>query len=483
MDKKKSVVKNYIYNVSYQILTILAPLITSPYISRVLGPENVGTYSYTASITTYFITLAILGSDGYARREIAYCQNNRRAYSKLFKELVIFRIITTFISLGLFFGVIWREENRILYLVQSINIIAVATDITWFFQGMEEFGKIVLRNFVLRLLNIVSIFLFVKSSEDLIIYIFLLAFLPFLAHISMWTYLPKYIEMGTREKIQLKRHLKGIISLFIPTIAVSIYSALDKTMIGYFSESSVQNGYYEQADKIVKMLITIVNALGFVMAPRIASSIAEGNNEKVRKYMAKSYQYVICLSLPMFFGLFLLSDRFVPWFFGEEYQAVIPVLKILSLLIPIVGMSNLTGVQYFVSIKKEKIFTTSLFSGAIVNFVLNLFLIPNYYAAGAAISTILGEATILFFGVAYILLIEKRLTVKDVLGNMQHYFVASAVMYMIVSMMDRNMSDSIINMFVLAIVGCIVYIFSLIILKDELVCFVLEKFKKFIRGE
>ncbi len=478
MGTKKSVIKNYIYNVSYQVLTILAPLVTAPYISRVLGPENVGTYSYTASIVTYFITLAILGTEGYARREIAYRQSNKSEYSTMFAEMFIFRVATTIFSFVVFMGVIWTKENRILYLIQAINIIAVAFDVTWFFQGMEEFGKIVFRNFLLRIANIVAIFVFVRSADDLNTYIFLLAFLPLLGHVSMWLYIPKYISKIEWRWNNVVKHLKGVIKLFIPTIAVAIYSALDKTMIGLFSVDSLQNGYYEQADKIVKLLLTIVNALSVVMAPRIAGTIAQKDELKMREYMEKSYRYIGFLALPMCFGLSLLAERFVPWFFGREYNGAVPVLQILSLLVPIVGFSSMTGVQYLIAVKKESVFTIALFGGAFVNFVCNLIFIPRYYAEGAAIATIMGEGMILLVEMIYVIRMEKKISYKNVFGGVPKYLLACICMYLVVWKLNSIMSDMVINLFLLLLIGCIVYLVTLLVLKDEFLLLLLKKIYK-----
>lgn len=480
MKKAKSIAKNYIYNVSYQVLTVLAPLITAPYVSRVLGPENVGTYSYTASIVTYFITLAILGTEAYARREIAYRQNDKCEYSTLFVEMIIFRAITTILSLSIFLGIIWNEEGRILYLIQAINIIAVAIDVTWFFQGLEEFGKIVLRNFLIRIINIAAIFIFVKSQSDLTIYIFLLAFLPLLGHISMWLYLPKYITKVSLKKIKLKKHIGGILGLFVPTIAVAIYGALDKTMIGLFTETNLQNGYYEQADKIVKLLLTVVNSLSVVMAPRIAGTIAEANNEKVKEYMSKSYQYVGFLALPICFGLLALARRFIPWYFGSEYYGAVSVLQVLSFLVPIVGFSSLTGVQYLIAVKRENIFTLALFVGAFVNFFCNLYLIPRYYAVGAAFATILGEMAILFVEIGYIILFEKRLSVRDVFGGFWRYIVASILMYIIVALGDSYLSNNVLSLIILVVCGAIIYCGILTILKDTFIGYIFRKLKMMV---
>ena len=169
--------KNNIYNVAYQVLNLLAPLVTTPYISRVLGVEGVGEYSYTSSVVTYFITLAILGSTPYAQREVSYLREDKEKYSILFWEIVVFRGITVLISCLLFSIVIILSEPeiRIIYMIQGLNIVAVAFDISWFFQGLEEFKKIVIRNVFIKILNILLIFILVKQETDIWKYVLIIA--------------------------------------------------------------------------------------------------------------------------------------------------------------------------------------------------------------------------------------------------------------------------------------------------------------------
>ncbi len=192
---KKSISKNYIYNLSYQLLTLVTPFITTPYISRVLGPDGVGTYSYTTSIVAYFILLASLGIANYAQREIAYHQDEVQAQSRIFYEVVGIRAITVGISLLSYYLIISHcdVEDQVIYWVQAINIIVVLFDISWFFQGLEEFGKIVLRNFVVRILNIAGIFLLIHDASDLLLYIGMMAVMNLLGAVSIWFYLPRYL--------------------------------------------------------------------------------------------------------------------------------------------------------------------------------------------------------------------------------------------------------------------------------------------------
>lgn len=276
--KKKSITRNYIYNVLYQVLIIIVPLITTPYLSRVLGAENIGIYSYTLSITTYFILFGSLGVAMYGQREIAYLQDKKYERSKTFFEILFMRFITLGIALVIFyFSFVTTGDYSTYYKILILEIIANALDISWFFQGLEEFKKTVLRNSLVKIVSVVFIFILVKTKNNLIEYFIIYVLSNFLGNISLWLYLPKYIEKIKFKELKVLRHIKPTIGLFIPQVAIQIYTVLDKTMIGSIIEDKSEVGFYEQAQKIVKLLLAIATSLGTVMVPRMANTFAAGD--------------------------------------------------------------------------------------------------------------------------------------------------------------------------------------------------------------
>lgn len=265
----KSLSKNYLYNLSYQILTLVTPLITTPYISRVLGVDGIGEYSFSYSIVAYFVLLAQFGITNFAQREIAYHQDDRVAHSRIFFEVISFQLLTVLVSLICYYilGIAWQVSSQI-YWVQAFNIVAVLFDVSWFFQGLEEFGKIVVRNFIVRLANIAFLFLFINSPDDLILYTFIMGGMNVISGILICLFLKDYVHRVSIHEIHPLRNWKPILQLFLPQVAIQVYVVLDKTMLGSFSDSYTENGYYEQADKIIKLLLTIATSLGTVMLPR-----------------------------------------------------------------------------------------------------------------------------------------------------------------------------------------------------------------------
>lgn len=463
--KQKSLKKNYIYNVCYQILILLIPFITTPYLSRVLGVEGVGLNSYANAMISYFTLFACLGTGTYGQRTISYVQDDKEKRSRAFFEIFLFRVTMVIITL-VFYGIylINVKDNFIIYLILGLNLVNVIFDITWFFQGLEEFQKTVMRNAVMKLLNVVFIFVFIKDADDLIIYILGTVLLSFIGSLSLWGYLPKYICKV--KNIKPFRDVKGIIKLFIPTIAVQVYTILDKSMLGSFTNNYLENGYYEQAEKIYRICLTLVTSLGTVMIPRIGKTFKEGNIKKVNEYMYGSYSFIWLLSIPIMFGLIAISDIFVPIFFGDGYEKISIILPILSVLVVIIGLSNVNGLQYFVPLGKENIYTLTVVMGALVNFILNLILIPRFYSIGACIASVIAEFCVTTVGFVYIY-ISKQLSLRQILKSSVKYFISGIVMFAVVLFIKYFISDGIYDLVLLIFSGCIIYVGMLFLLKDK----------------
>ena len=221
---KKSIAKNYIYNMVYQVLILILPLITTPYLSRVLGAEGIGIYSYTYAIVTYFILFGSLGVALYGQREIAYAQENQEKRKKVFIEIVAFRFITILISTVVYYFIFVNgKEYKLYYTILILELIAAAFDISWFFQGLEEFKKTVTRNVLVRICSVTLVFLLVKTKEDLAKFTLIYSLADLIGNLSLWLYLPKYLRGIKIDKISIKQHLPHIVLLFIPQIANQIY--------------------------------------------------------------------------------------------------------------------------------------------------------------------------------------------------------------------------------------------------------------------
>lgn len=460
----KSLTKNFFYNLLYQIVTLLTPLITVPYVSRILGKNGIGIFSYTNSITQYFILIGTLGISTYGSRQIAYIRDNKNDLSKTFLSIFLFKGTTTFISFFIYliiFGA--NKEYGDVYLIQSLNILAALFDISWLFIGIEDFQKTVTRNLLVKLVCIISIFVFVKSYDDLYKYIFLNALMTLLGNLVMFLYLPGLIS---KVKIHLKdifSHFVPTLQLFIPQIAVQIYSILDRTQLGILSNTG-EVGLYEQSQKIMRLVLGVLTCANVVMMPRMSNIFANGDTKKMNSNLNKSLNIMSYFSIPMMFGLIGISNEFVPWFFGDDFLPVSYLLICLSPILFFIGLSGVMGNQFLIPSNKTKPYTVSVTLGSLANVTANFILIPKFQAVGACISSVLAESTVVI--IQYIIL-KDNIKLKELCISLLKYTFASSLMLALVRLIGISLGVKVTTTILQILVGTITYILTLFILKEN----------------
>ena len=475
---KKSITKNYIYNLIYQILILVLPLITTPYISRVLGAKNIGIYSYTYSILSYFLLFGALGVSMYGQREIAYAGNDTEKRKKIFWEIILFRLITVTIALVIYAIFFMRgTQYSVYYRIWAIELIATALEIGWFFQGMEEFKKTVLRNVFVRLISVALIFILVKNENDLIKYITIYAIADLVGNLSLWAYLPKYFKGIKVKNINSFKHFTPIVLLFIPQIAAQIYNMLDRTMIGRMIADKSEVGYYEEAMKVIKVLVTIVSSLGIVMVPRMASVFAKGEQDKVKDYLKKSFQFTFLLGIPMTFGIISISKVFVPIFFGAGFEKTVILMNILSPIVVLCGISSVIGYQFFLPTKRQKEYTISTVIGIIVHFVLNYILIQKYNSIGASVATIISQLSVCAMQIYYV---RNDISIKEFLILTYKYLISGIIMFVGCILISKVLGESLKIMVLQILTGIILYFIALLVLKDEYLNMLINRLKLMI---
>jgi O-antigen/teichoic acid export membrane protein len=474
-----SLKKNYFYNLSYQIVQVITPFITAPYVSRILTAEGIGVQSFTHSIVNYFLLFGSLSIGLYGQREIAYNRNNKDEQTKLFLELELIKAIVVVLVLCVYIAFIRNfSVYYSLFLIYSIELIACFFDITWFFQGTENFKIISIRNIILKIVTILLIFLIIKKQGDLYKYIFLTSVGSFLANISV---LPIALRQLVRVKIRAFdciRHIKPIIMLFIPQIAIQVYTVLDKSMIGFITQSPYENGCYEQATKIVKLMLIIITSLGAVIAPRMAHLKATGQIEEIKANILRSFDFVFLLGFPTLFGLIGISDIFVPLYFGPGYDKSVILIKILSGIVIALGLNNVIGIQYLIPLRKERIFTLTVLCGAFVNFILNFFLIRRYQSVGAAIASVVAESIITIIQFFYI---KNSFSIKTIFLRSWRNIAASIIMLIVLCLLKLIMSTTITNLLLLILASGVVYFSLLLVLRDKFIFSIVHNYIKEIR--
>lgn len=475
--KQKSIGRNYLYNLSYQIFLIIIPIIVTPYVARNIGEEGIGRYSFASSVQSYFSLIAALGCNYYAQRVVASHQGNKEQQTIDFWEIFIARIIPFSVAFSVYCIVICADIFDLRYTnifwILTINIIAVVFDATFFFQGNEEFAKIIFRNVIIKVFSIVCIFIFVKDEDDLLIYVLIQSVSLFLSNISLWFYLPKLLLKVNRKKIAPLKHLRPMLILFLPTIATSVYTSLDKTLIGVITNSDIENGNYEYAEKLVKMSMTILTSLGTVMIPRNSKNFAEGNVSKILENIYNSMRFVFWLGIPLAIGVAIISDNIIPWYLGTVgYEMVANLMKILSPIILIIGLSNVIGVQYLIPSKQDTKFTISIVIGALLNLILNIIFIPKWGCYGAALSTVIAEFIITLVMIGFTCKVINYLKIFYESGK---YWISGTVMGMMCWLIASKMHATIINTLIIVLCGCVVYIICLLLLKDKFTKVLFEK--------
>jgi O-antigen/teichoic acid export membrane protein len=466
MPNKPSLTLNFIFNILNQLLTVIAPCITVPYLARTLGPAGLGEYSFALSLVTYFSAFTNLGVNLYGQRQIAYLKDKSKyEYSKTFWELIFLRCFTGLISIVLYYFLVVRlSQSYVLSAILTFEIISVVFDVTWLYQGFENFKIIVIRNFIVRILSIIAILVFVKEPQHLYRYAIILTGSNFLGALSMWGSLKNYVSLVPLHELKIFSHLRGAFALYVPQIAIQVYTVLDKTMLGLIAKSNYENGYYDQAHKIVNILLMVVTALGPVMIPRISNLFANRDTKAIENYIGKSFNLVWMISLPIVFGILSVADLFVPFFFGKGFDKVITLLSLFSFIIIPIGLSNIIGIQYLLPTGRERYLTISVTIGAVVNFVLNYFFIHWWQSIGATISSIIAETSVTVF---QLWSIHKELPLKRYIFTAKNYLLSAGVMALILKFIPEFRLSLFVMLILKILFGSVIYIFMLLILKDS----------------
>lgn len=455
------VLKNYAYNLSYQLLLIVLPIITTPYVTRVFSSEDLGTYGYFNSIVTYFILLATLGVASYGTKEISA---NRRNIPQNFWGIYTLQFSATLLSIFLYIFLCLRVgtmRNPVAYIL-CLSLFSKGLDISWLFQGLEDFRKITVRNITVKLVGVGSIFLFVKSATDLYLYVFLLTIFELLGQLSMWLPAREFIGRPRFDLKYVEYHLKPILLLFLPQIAISLYANLDRTMLGALA-STKDVGIYDQALKLIGILLTLVTSLGSVMLPRVSSLLGTGDHKAVNKMHEISFLIYNLVIFPIMAGMLIVNDDFVQFFLGKDFQDARYAIAIMIFRMFFIGWTNIMGFQMLIPHNKNKEYMISTTVPAILSVGLNLLFLPKFGYIGAAIVSVLTEALVWGIQLFYTRIYLKEVTI---LKPMFKIIVASCLMYAILLYLKTSLSfSSTLNVVVYAILGVIIYLVCILIFK------------------
>ena len=426
-----NVKKNLFYTVSYQILIIILPLITTPYISRILGADNIGIFSYTHSIVYYFMIISMLGINNYGSRTIAKSRDNKEELTKSFYGIYIIQLVSTLLMLFIYsiYIIFFDLEYKLISIIQGIYLLSVFMDCNWFFFGIEKFKVTVIRNTIIRFISIALIFTFVKTSSDVNIYAIIMSCSTLFSQIVLMPYLKKeLISVPKLKKQDIIKHVKPCLIMFVPVVAVSIYKIMDKIMLGLLANVT-EVGYYEQAEKIVNIPLSIVTALGTVMLPRISNLVSKNNIDQVRYYIKKSIEFAMFLAFPISLGIMCISNDFVSLFLGEGFNSSKVLVVTLSVTVLFISFANVIRTQFLIPFSKDKIYVKSVIYGAIINLIINLSLISRYMSFGAAIGTVVAELFVMAYQTFNV---RKEIPVKLYVLQIIPFLIKSIIMFIVI---------------------------------------------------
>ena len=455
------VIKNYLYNLSYQILTIILPIITVPYVTRIFTSEALGNYVFYNSIVSYFSLFAMLGIGVYGTKQIAAASD----VSSTFWNIYAIQLIASILAMAVYIIAIFSipQMGGIIPLIVGITLFAKMIDISWLFSGKEDFKKITIRNTVVRIIGVISIFTFVKSSDDLYLYVFLIVIFDFLGQFVMWVPAKKFIKRPSFNAKVIKKNLHPIVLLFLPQVAISLYVVLDRTLLGLLGSYS-DVGIYEQGQKLVSILLKVVSSLGVVMLPRVANLLSERRDKEAQNMVKFSFILYNLIIFPMMFGLIAVNEVFVKLFLGQNFQDVKYVLYVIVFNIMFVGWTNILGYQVLVVRNKKKEFMLSTTIPAFVSVAVNIAVIPFFGYIGASITSVVVE--VLVFAIQWYY--SRNIINKNLLFNkdLAKIILSSLVMFGAVMLCKMTLGlDGIVGLIIYLAVGGISYLGMIFLLK------------------
>ena len=425
---KNGLFKNLRLQTYLQVLNTIIPLITTPYIARKIGSDGLGIFSYVTSNAAYFTLFAMLGTENYGTKKVAEIKDDLKLRSKVFWEIYSIQIVSSLLAIAaylVFFALC--EENRVMVLLQMITIVGYLFDISWYFFGIEEFEITVISNIIIRILTLTSIFVFIKSPEDLWLYTVIMLGSASITQFVLWFFIRRRLLFAAPTLKGIAVHIKPNLLLFIPRIALIIFHYVDKTMLGRLSTYD-QSGYYYNVDKIIRVPLGVFTGIGTVMLPKM-TYLYKTDKGRAKVLLQESFDGVIMLAVAVGFGIYAVAKDFVPWFLGDEYMACIALTEVLAPALIIKGLSNAIRVHYLIPAEKEQVYIGSVVAGAALNILLNGLFIPTKGALGAIIATLVAELLVLIIEALFVI---KYVDIIYLLRNTMVYTVLGVVMVLAV---------------------------------------------------
>lgn len=454
---------NFLYQASYQLMIIILPILTIPIVSRALGPEGIGTWNYIQSVMNYFLLLAGLGLSDYGIREIAIVSKNKPNLSKKFWELEGFNFLFTSVTSAAYIVVVSFMQHRELYYIQSLVLIGSLLDITWFFSGIEDFKKIMLSGALVKIVSFVMIIFLVKDQNDLKWYILIQSLSVLCSQAVLWFFIKDKILFVKVSIKDITKHIIPASRFFISKIAMTIYMNLNKTLLGIMTTMTIV-GYYSNSLTLVTLSGSLITALNTVLIPRMSKMYADKNEKKLISGLKDSLHFQIFLTIPIAFGIVLISPKLVDWFFGEEFRFIKNIIPLLAPVVIVQSLQSGIAAQYLIPKNDMRSYNLTVIFGALVSLLCNLIFIPIIGIYGAVLATIMGQTTVCVVRV-YVLLrnTEFRFNTKLIFN----YIISSFSMMIVIGFFTKSFPSSWGTTFIQIILGFLFYMVVTMLCKSN----------------
>ncbi|WP_242272713.1 oligosaccharide flippase family protein [Bacillus cereus group sp. BfR-BA-01538] len=459
-------VSNYLFTVMYQLLLMITPFITTPYVSRVLKPQGIGIDAYVMSVVQLFLVFAILSIPLYGSRQVATKESITETSKEFWSIYMIQIIVSIFTCIMYFLFISVTTDYKELFFIHIFSLVSTAIDISWYFIGKEQIKKITIRNIVVRLIGIFLVFALVKDYNDLSLYIIINTTTLFAGQLIMWIPLLKEIRYEKITFLNIKPHILPIITLFIPQLLIQVYVLANKVVLGNIS-GETEVGYYNQANKIIKLALGVITSLGTVLLPRMASEFSKGNISQIKMYTKYTLQFVLMITLPMTFGMMAIAPNFVTWFLGEGYSEVATLIILMSPVIVFVGLANIFGLQILIPTNQSNKYSIAVTVGAVLSLIINLILVPSYGSIGTVmallVAELIGALILMFYAREYFIM-------SYFMKLFYRYCILSIGVYISVILVGSIMSCSpILITLIQLLVGGTIYLAGLLIIRDSMI--------------
>lgn len=462
----KKTITNIFYSCTTQLLAIIVPLITSPYISRVLLPNNLGVYTYIDSVSQIVLVLGLIGLSNYAIREVAYVKNDKEKRSVIFFEILILRTLMLIVSYVFYYFFMKGTRYEVYSLYQLLWFVGSFLDIIWLFNGLEDFKTVVIRNLIVKVLNVILIFALVKTQDDLVKYILLIGGCQVFATLLCYKNIKQIIMFPNARDLHPFRHFIPTLKIALPQAVILIYYQMDKVMLEYLLQDPAILAYYDLADKIVKIPVTVITSVSAVMLPRSSKYFIDSDKSALTKSIQLTVDFSILLIIPMCLGLMSIAQGFVPWFYGKDYLQVSSIIISLCPVIIARGLSSISSTQYLVPTKNTRYLTISSVFSAVINVIINYITIPIIGVYGAVLGTIVAEFSVTIIQFYYMM---KDIRIIRIVRNVFKYLVYSMISCLSAYLIWMLLGTHIYTTLLQIALAMVVYCLLLLVTKDRLV--------------